>query len=457
MRSRSPLAGPWTVLPLALLLLEGKAEPNGAAWKWPMPPGTPGPVRRAGLVLEREDVEFRHGRGLARFWVRNNTERPVATAMGFPLAVANTRRENRRPPEAMAEDPTPEAAEAARLAIRVEVEGKAVPSFLKMSTVTEYPAVIGWKMTFAPRTRTAFSVSYPIRYGWFSGASTAPIPRDGGTVAFRYITHTGAYWAGPIGEATLRFCDEKLIKLYLEVPAGREWEHAGWTYGEVRWKVGPSPFALDRQAGCLVWERKAWTPARGKDDLEVRVEWSPPQGDLPEEGRLFDRWCGLYATVPGEGENESKRPDALYREVKRQLGAEMKVDLRALDAAGFEKIERAAWARLRQNRRTLTLEEAPFHFRAMVRQRLLEYLRNYPYGVRDHAFKIERLRSCFSTVKGSRKGPLTSVERANLRFVTEEEARTSAALAEALATLRRAPPARRGDLRDWVHWSELAR
>jgi hypothetical protein len=418
---------PALVLLSLIVAAAGDAHANGASWRWAKPTGTPGPVRAEGLVLEKEEVVFKDGKVTASFSVKNISAKPITTAMGFPLSEATDRKRGWSETE---EDGPAEYVERKLKGFSVEVNGKRVGWKLATKLKGQYPMVIGWRMTYPPGALTAFTVRYPIRYSFFEGR--------GGEVFVKYITHTGAYWARPIGEAVFRFCDKAMIALYLEAPTGREWSHDGWGFTDYTWTIHPPDFSLDRESRCLVWRRKAWTPKPRVDDLEVGVRYQYTKQDFPERPRLLDHWCGRYEFT-GYDDDERAAPDDRFQKPSQQLAAELGLDRAALDEARFERAEKRAWARLRHNRRTLTLASAPPHFRLLVRKQLLEYLRNYPYGIRDHAFKSDALRSCFEKVKGTRRGPLDRREAASIAFVRKAEARTAEELKAELGKLRRAP------------------
>jgi hypothetical protein len=459
---------PWLIVAgtcgLLVSLPASLALANGAAWKWPLPPGTPGPVRQPGLLLEKEEVLFRDGKGFATFWVRNETDRLIDTPMGFPLAVSLTHAERLRDPEGRArtapEDVQPARVEALRRSIAVEVEGKRVATRLSYHEGGDYELVVGWRMTYPARAKTKFAVTFPLRLAWESSGGTPPLPNTCTHIAFKYITHTGAYWGKPIGEATFRFCDARMMQLHREMPDGREWTHDGWTYGDIKWTIRPAPFTVDRAGGCIAWQRASWTPVRDKDDLVVMVEATsagPGGVDLPEEDRLLDRWCARYRVDYGEAADWPRFAHRRhFRKAAQHLAVEQRVDRRPLDDALLAQIEQKAWDRLRQNKNTLALASAPPHYRAMVRLRLLAYLRGYFDAIRGHVFEDQRLSACYAARGRRRRGSLTALERQNVLFLRQQEEKTALELKGALPALRRAPPGQRGDLRDWAHWPSLA-
>jgi hypothetical protein len=420
-----------------LLGLAPAARGNGSSWVWHSPSGVPRPVKASGLVLEKEEVLFRDGRAEASFWVRNRTSAAIETSMGFPLS--QLRYDRPEWAQNLGHEGALEDARRRLGSFAVEVDGKRVPWRLATKVAGDYPTVIAWSGRYAPGRVTRFTVRYPILYSWFNDWD----------VAFMYITHTGAFWDGPVGEATFRFCDQKVMRFFLEVPHGRVWTQGGWSVVEYRWDVHPPGFVIDRKARCLVWRRRAWKPER-KDDLYVALGSKPFDASdgtefLPDEKKLLDIWCAHYAPDLHAGLGWP-----FLHPAKVQLAAELRLDRRLLDEKLLARVEETAWARLvYANDMGPKLANTPPHIRLLVKQKLLEYLRTYPLGIRGKArlepgtitfqqddAKVEhKLPECFSKVRSSRRGPLTTVESRNIAFLRTEEARVAAQLKAELAKL----------------------
>jgi len=422
------------LLGAALCLASPAVTANGSSWQWYPPSGTPGPVKAKGLLLEKEEVVFRDGRVVARFWVKNQTSTEIETSMGFPLS----QRRVSKPAWAASVDPRQEM-DAARRRLRsfsVEVNQQRVPWRLATSVAGDYPTVIAWTMRYPAGKVTQFTVRYPILYSWYNRSE----------LTFQYITHTGAYWARPIGQATLRFCDRKLMSVYLDLPHGRVWIDGGWRYVTYRWDVAPRDFTVDRKARCLVWQRRNWTPTRA-DDLHLELG-DEPEGNhefLPEPQKILDTWCAKYDPTLHAGLGWP-----FLHQATRQLGAELRLDQRLLDEKRLAAAERAAWARLMYaTQMGPELDRASPHLRLLVLQRLLDYLGKYPLGVRGKARLdlgtikytrgddevTHRLGDCFEKGRSRRSGALTAVELRNMAFVRAEGARVKIRLKAALEKL----------------------
>ena len=96
-------------------------------------------------------------------------------------------------------------------------------------------------------------------------------------------------------------------------------EKTSWRYDT--WSVKPEPYEIDKERGCVVWNRSNWTPAKGVDDIEVGKtirtgSYSPVVSDAPrarvnaevedpgaantfQPSEYLNRWCG-----EGQGEKD---------------------------------------------------------------------------------------------------------------------------------------------------------
>lgn len=173
-----------------------QAAANGAAWNDGADVGVPGPQQQSALYLEKEHVVFDREKVVAKFWVRNPTNESRLIPMGFPVDYS-------------AKDRNPEGItdywKRFSPQVTVSVDGNTVPFDTTLPQMGEYPIVISWKMVFPAQSTTLFTVTYPMDHPWgaFDGS--------GENMDFLYITHTGASWARPIGEATFELKSEKFV------------------------------------------------------------------------------------------------------------------------------------------------------------------------------------------------------------------------------------------------------
>jgi hypothetical protein len=195
---------------------------------------TPHPVKQEDLVLQREYVNFDRT-VTAHYWIFNPTEKSITVTMGFPIGI-----------ELLQGDPDEITALGKKFAdsFSVTVGGKRVQTTLLISPGNDYPIVFTWEMTFPPKHVSEYLAEYPLNtYGISSDSGV-------GYSRFTYITHTGSYWAQPIGEATFEFCAKELMEEMRKVPSGKYWLDDKHDY-VISWTINPSPYEIDKKRDCV--------------------------------------------------------------------------------------------------------------------------------------------------------------------------------------------------------------
>lgn len=423
---------------LALLVLLAAASPaRGNAYNVTWNPTTGGarPVDSEHLVLERESVVFAEGRVDATFRIRNTSDEAVTTDMGFPLA-----------------DDDPNSVEAYRersfTGVHVLVDGEPVDWTLKKDLEGDYPVALAWSMTFPAGAITRLRVQHPLRYRWNYGEATEA-DHD---IHFDYVTHTGAYWAEPIGRATFRFCDERVMRWIARFSSDSTWwnEELDETLS-VSWEVSPEPTRIDRDRGCIVWERTDWVPEKDADDLSIDLGLHGSAHHYPSDARLYSRWCGLdehrYA---GVNQTPAFRPGKA--EGSPHLAVDLDLDETRLDEERLAGIREQAFRRVQNVNPPVTQQhgaparvpvrdELPRHQRLRIRLELVRYLRGWLQvaggGHPDHP----RLFRCFANHPAG-GDELSPTGRANLKWLRTREQRLEEEMASAREALsdRIVPP-----------------
>lgn len=417
-----------TLAALALLCVPAAALANGAAWGDHPATGQPGPLKETRLELEREHVTFKDGRASASFWIKNPTAEAITVKIGFPVRFPTTEG------GAAIERGQTSSMDAAGVKAFAEKHMKPTltahgkPAAVAIEAQAQhktYPVTYTWTMTFPPGKTSPFVVSYPMVYSWFDS--------DFGdrALTYEYITHTGGFWAKPIGQATFEFCDDRLIKAMTAMRPGTYYlGDRGQRHVSIKHTIHPADGKLDSKRGCVVWTRKQWTPRAGVDDLSISTSVSAgmpgPLDDMehwetPHQLQT-DRWCRpvgaakpMFARVDlNTTALDDAKLGALWRDAVT-LAFEQRPD-----AAGQAEAQRR-------------LKALPEHARLDLELRFLRVLRNVPGAQAGHKFKDEALASCFAKIKPARK---TDIGAANVKRLQAREASLTGKLK---AALKRAP------------------
>ncbi len=386
----------FSIVLLCLFLLPGNARGNGAAWSSGVASAPPRPLKQNDLLLIKEHVVFKDGDVEARFWVNNPTKKQIHVTMGFPLEYKSYVQDKAR-----VQEYTKQLLDK----FDVEVDGEDVEARLTNDMTNDYPIVINWEMDYPSQTVTEFAVSYPMHSS--QGGSDNPGIGSDWSQSFRYITHTGAYWAGPIKEALFEYCD-KGAPLLQRSPSGHEqyWSDGGNKETWASVNVSPSPYRL--KDGCVIWERRDWTPTQ---DIAIENKGGYSHYRPESQEDIFDKWCGLSK------DNEYKG---------KQFAALVKLAEIPLTKATYAKL-------IDESHQYLTGEsercngdwcdpfyEYPQHLKTDYELILLRYLRNSIFAQHGYAFKDDQLKKCFANVQ--QKSPnLSTVEKANLEFIQSLE------------------------------------
>lgn len=416
------------LLLLLLLLLAASSAPalaNSASWSYAENGGTPGPVRSDHLVLEKEEVVFADGVVRATFWVKNTHSEDVTTQMGFPSSMKG------KVDKGGIEHPLDPASSE----IVVTRDGEPIESALTTQRRSDYQRVIAWSMTFPAKKTTRLVVEHPLFYDSIQYEVTG-LQAD---IRFDYITHTGAYWAKPIGEATFKFCDEKIMGLIGRFKGKTSvWSEDLGTRYDVRWRATPTPTKVTRK--CVIWTRKKFKPKRGEDDLSIEIDIVDTADTIPSRERMYDRWCGRYrwadwdyvASTPYYLGQEDI-PTGEYSAEFAQLARRFAVGQTKLDHKRLAQIEAVAFKIIQNTRPDAESDpDAPVRVnyptrKALSRLKRLEfqrelyrYLRNYHFARHGRRFESAQLAQCFANVHVV-DAPMSSVGRANVKFLAAKE------------------------------------
>ena len=292
----------------SLLFLTRSANANGAAWNPGNISGAPGPIKQNDLILLKEYVLFDDDSNdqdktvSAQFWIYNPTNKDIKITMGFPLyynEIAERTSDNKYHEEYIQNFTNN---------FEVEVDDEKVNATPIANAIGPYTVVYTWEMSFPPMKTTEYSVEYPLAVS-DRGADYGTDEDDtvGGskqTRSFTYITHTGAYWAKPIHEATFEYCSASLIKFMGSAPDGEtsEVRETAQTYYSQRrgWTVNPKPYEIDNEDHCIVWKRQDWLPKKKVDDIKVATYYESAGynkkasvEDKIDQETLMNNWCGL--------------------------------------------------------------------------------------------------------------------------------------------------------------------
>lgn len=413
------------LLLLLITMCSGSALANSASWSYAENGGTPGPVQSEHLVLEKEEVVFADGVVRATFWVKNTHSEDVTTQMGFPSSMK----------EKIDNGGIDHPLDPVAGKIVVTQDGEPLESALTTQQRSEYQRVIAWSMTFPARKTTRLVVEHPLFYDSIQYEVTG-LQAD---IRFDYITHTGAYWAKPIGEATFKFCDEKIMGLIGKFKGKTSiWSEDLGTRYDVRWKANPKPTRVTKK--CVIWTRKKFRPKRGKDDLSIEIDIVDTADTIPSRERMYDRWCGRYrwadwdyvASTPYYLGKDDVPKDG-YSEEFAHLARRFGVEQTKLDSKRLARIEAVAFKIIQNTRPDFESEdEEPGRVNYPSRAKLSKlkrlefqltlyrYLRNYHFARHGRRFESAQLAQCFANVQVV-DAPMSSVGRANVKFLASRE------------------------------------
>lgn len=413
---------------LIMIFTVRHAYANGAVWNPGTITGTPGPVKQSALILEEERVDIENGTNhierivTAWFKVRNPTKKPITVIMGFPIDYSNVQKKG---------DEGYLGSFVGK--VNVKVDGEQKSPVVKHDLGKNYSAVILWNMTFPPGRSTEFEVTYPARMD--EDARDEPDYETGGGGStsirvFRYITHTGAFWAGPIGKATINYCDKYISPdLYNEEHhASFEWSEDGQEERSVVWDfdMKPKPYHVDIEKRCIVWNREQWVPKKPDDDIEIKVyernyttiyktrDSMPPSDEL-KIGRVdyLRLWCGIDA----HGRKGQQVAD-IYGVADKRIGIELYLDIEK--KAYYYPVNPPVYRNANEQPSDSTsLDAMPTHLKSDFELILLRYLRNYLYAIHGHQFKSADLAECFQGIKSRRMW--TDVEKWNVEWLVDYE------------------------------------
>lgn len=384
-----------------LFVKTNDAEANGAVWNPGTVVGSLGPIKQSNLILSREHVIFyddyyeKKQRVHATFWIYNPTQRNIAATMGFPIDYS----------EAMAkwgEQSGKQYEKYFAKEFRVSVDGEKVLAKSSKDYHGVYSLVFLWDMTFPAKKAVEMLVEYPLM-----ASSKGEDGEDSSFYkeTFRYITHTGAYWAKPIQQATFEYCDEYFISTILESPSGKaskaeDFEQTSWR--EETWWVKPKPYVVNKENKCIVWKRSNWTPVKD-DDIEVgktiRTYSTTASPFLPSA--YLERWCS-------GGEVSSYK----------QFGEIVDIRTTMFTEDYFNSIQKKAFF-FPDSAESSGSASVNVSLSMDIQTLLLRYLRNYIYAVHGHQFKDQQLAACFNNVKTDDNW--TAVEKSNVDVILHLE------------------------------------
>ena len=242
-------------------------EANGAVWNAGTVVGSLGPLKQSDLVLSRQHVIFHDGSlgeksGVrAQFRIFNPTKRTITVAIGFPIDYSGAI-------ERSGGDWKKQYDESYAKEFTVKVNGKKVPVSSSRDFYGVYSLMFSWDMTFLPRKTVEVVVEYP-HNAYVNGGDGEG--RSYYKKIFRYLTHTGAYWAKPIGQAVFEYCSHDIVGLMHRSPEKSESPTERGTttsWRDETWWVLPDRYEVNEKTKCIVWKRAKWMPTKD-DDIEV--------------------------------------------------------------------------------------------------------------------------------------------------------------------------------------------
>ena len=392
----------------ALLLLasmQGAVWANGAAFHPAPATGIPYPVEQPDLILDREEVIFRYDNVDAQFWIRNPTDTDITVYMGFPLGL-------RKP----GSQPYPgHNLKILRTTTQLTVEGTAVPFTVEYHAEGDYSEIYQWKMTFPAGKTTHYRLRYPLQH------TVTMSDGIGDDTLFEYVTHTGAFWAKPIGRARFLYCNPVLENL----PAMKQESDGslGWHYWDEfdqymheTLEIRPRPFSFDKEMRCIEWTRTNWTPQKDVDDLQVK--WS----DHHAMKILSSEYEYMPCCSPSV---------ASTLEILCQHGSEIGIPKNevVLTEDGIAALHNQTYEYMASHglgvpKYFYSYKDMPRHHDAEFDVHIYRYLRNRIMARRGHTFQDIQLRECFKGIEQS--DAWTEVDKKNMVFIKKREKQAKA-------------------------------
>ena len=349
-----------------LWLIEKPIYANGAVATSGAFGSVPGPIVKTPLVLQKEIVIIGNETVEGQYCVYNPTDDPIHVTIGFPVA------------SLISENATPDAQKYENLYISEVV----LPKFVAKVGDTSFPVrratelqsidnplVFAWDMSFPPRVVTQLSFNYPMIPEMYAGDN------DGERISYEYITHTGSYWAAPIGEATIILRVSRIVNLIRSYSPGYYWAAPGYARIEVEWSLSPLPYEFSGDGNAIVWHRRNWSPQKGIDDIKVSagyydrpisdsshlagddLEAYPTGRDLQELPQI---WCGQQLDPP-----------------MPPLAEQMSICDHEIDAAYFRRFLEQAyqyWFLTQTLGEPVLVDHLPLHIQADFSLQVLNYL-----------------------------------------------------------------------------------
>jgi hypothetical protein len=381
---------------LVLLTSRLPALANGAVFELGTETSTPVPVQQSELYLHKEHVVFRENKVVARFWVQNPSERDIAVQMGFPLS--HGYRDERGP---VNDETKIRLLEKISSQVKISSEGKPFPLEMNEQEQGPYRVTFLWRMNFPAGKLTEFTVEYPMDRTWGQADGI------GDNSEFVYITHTGASWARPIGEALFEYYDEDLVEFITTYYPGLWWEDAQ-TQLEVGYVISPQPYTLDTDEGKIVWKRTDWVPRKNKDDIRVAIKWRYNVGAPGVDTHTSDP--SSFGLLCGDEYPEDAGRSKHFAETTR-------LETVKYNQQTFQS--EILYEAYKYRQRHAAYPAISEHMRIAEQLEVLKYLRNYLAARHGHTFKDEGLAECYRNVKP--KKSWSDAEKANLQLVQELE------------------------------------
>ena len=386
---------------LLLATMQGTVWANGAGFMWAPATGIPYPVKQKDLTLDKEKVIFSNGKVDAQFWIRNPTTEDITVQMGFPVDVYNIPRD----PAAAGHIPN----------VKLTIEGKNTAFTVHHPDKGPYHELYMWKMTFPANQTTHYRLQYPLETTYSESAASVE------SESFEYITHTGAYWGKPIGEAHFLYCDglkEDLAQMK-QIAKGSyhsvHWDDNGHAKKTSSIDIIPTPdSSID--SNCVEWTRTNWTPERGVDD--IRITWNT---SIILSNEPVDSSCSPICTPPvdetlailARNRNKIALPndqniltDSIYSAFRKRL---------------FHFIVTNAEA---PSSEYLSYDNMLPHLLAEFDVNIYRYLRNRIMARHGHQFEDSQLRECFKGIEQS--DVWTDVDKKNMAFIKKREKQAKA-------------------------------
>jgi hypothetical protein len=271
-------------------------------------------------------------------------------------------------------------------------------------------------MSFPAMKTTKYTVEYPLKVSE-KGEDEELGSSHGGSEysrSFKYITHTGAYWAKPIHKATFEYCSDSLVKFMLRVPSGETTNDQStpnlYSTSTDGWSVQPKPYEINAEKSCIVWTRENWQPKKQIDDIKVSTysrSYSEEREELKPD-MLLRNWCGTSS----------------YGDKAPHLAEYLNITEKKITSEMYYSIRQIAYfypANKMNKQFDEKASEVPAGIGNAYQSLLLWYLRNYIYAVHGHVFKDQQLAQCFQNVIKSASTQLSGVEKWNVDWLLDYE------------------------------------